>query len=135
MESSDRPQFGLKGLFVLVTLVAVYVACYAAAIEYERAEARARAKFSEIAEFDLDIAGYAIDFRGNATLRDEDLKDLWRLHEIRVISLKDTRITDQGVAHLHHCTNLRYVDLRGTRTSKHAAQTLREAFSHCIVDQ
>ena len=135
MKSPARPQFGLKALFVLMTAAAVFLACYAAAIEYERAEARTRAKLSKLGEFYLDVVGDAIDFRGNATLRDEDLKDLWRLHEISVVSLKDTPITDQGVAHLHKCTRLDYVDLRGTRTSKDAARRLRQAFEDCVVDQ
>ena len=135
MESADRPQFGLKGLFVFMTVVAVYVACYAAAIEYERAEARARARFAEMAEFNLDVVGDSINFDGNAALRDEDLKDVWRLHEIQVVSLKDTSVTDQGVAYLHKCNRLNFVDLRGTRTSKHAAQRLRELFEDCIVKQ
>jgi hypothetical protein len=47
--------------------------------------------------------------------------------------LTGTPITDEGLVHLQGLTNLRVLDLHGTRVTLDGVQRLRQARPHCAV--
>lgn len=73
----------------------------------------------------VDLSGTAID--------DETLTLVGRLSALRTLILNDTQIGDAGLRHLTDLGRLRFLYLRGTRTTEAGALGLEQALPGCLV--
>jgi len=51
---------------------------------------------------------------GYSTLSNDQLKDIGKLTDLRLLFLNNTEISDEGTVHLHNLKELRYLNLVGT---------------------
>ncbi len=54
---------------------------------------------------------------------------------VKTLMLNETSITDAGLAHLSGLTNLRGLDLRGTRVTEEGVAQLQRALPNCRIER
>ena len=64
---------------------------------------------------------------------DEDLEILRSLHQVKRVYLDGTQVTDAGLVHLQHFTDLEYLSLRETPVTEEAKERLRKRLPSCWI--
>lgn len=70
---------------------------------------------------------------GAKGMNDVDLRIVRALSSLEEIDLRNTQITDDGLAYLLDMKNLKKLNLEGTRVSNKAVNLLQEALPDCDI--
>ena len=106
-------QFGLRTVFVTVTLLAIAFAYIGYQLQHERAVERSIRRIEElgaVAEFNGRRELVAIDFRGT-DVNDDSLAIVKPLSHLHAVWLYDTKVTGKGLVHLQALPKLRTLGL------------------------
>ena len=76
------------------------------------------------ADAELGPNGNIVTVEFDADTTDEDLEILASIPTVEDVIICDTQVTDDGLSNLEGLTNLKAVDIRGTKMSKKALEKL-----------
>ena len=76
------------------------------------------------------LKGLALDGTG---FTDAGLPHLTQLKHMSRLSLRYTQVTDAGLVHLKGLTALRWMDLRNTRVTEDGIADLKAALPNCLI--
>jgi len=78
--------------------------------------------------------GYRLNMQ-NSRLADDDLKELHKIRDLKVLDLEGTQITDEGLKEIAKLKSVVTVALAGTATTREGCQNLRKARPDMSVKQ
>ena len=70
-----------------------------------------------------------------AVLQDElpTLESIKSLHQLKILNLGSTKVSDAGLVHLRELTQLEELSLWSTKVTMEAKNRLRKAFPNCVI--
>ena len=154
-------QFSLRTLFVLVTVLCVWLAMTAnrarkqreavAAIEamggtvyydyqidstvtfLRRAKPDGQKWLRELIGKEYFVSVYGVNFR-NTRVTDSDLEHMkMMLTNLQWLNLESTQVTDAGLEHLKGLTKLVLLDIRNTHVTDEGVKKLQQALPNCEI--
>ena len=66
-------------------------------------------------------------------ITDDDLKHVGRLHNLRILVIRDNPISDRGLDHLHSLRTLEQINIIKTKVTDDGVAKLRKALPNCLV--
>lgn len=78
--------------------------------------------------------GYRLSMQ-NSRISDEDLKDLHKIQNLKMLDLESTQVTDEGLKEIAKLKDVVSVALSGTQTTREGREALRKARPDLVVRQ
>ncbi len=143
-----RPQFTLRALLILTTVVAILVGWSAELVRRKReAVAAIEAMGGEAFWAEGDVTevwfshslvvqpdGIVVVTDEPLTLTDDGMKYIESLPTIRDLRLCDVPITDAGLMRLHALKNLKWLHLEHTRVTEYGIAELQKVLPKCDIE-